>query len=334
VGSPSKIHTVTRAYLAGWAPVPAGVLRPWHVEHGPQKPKDPAAVGWIHEWWGEGERELNAACEQACGQLESLTARLLANIDAQWLPPTGVRALLAQFVALHIVRSEASKSWFTQAQAGSLARIEAKWDSKKVRFEEFATRAKSERERATSLLGMINKLATLVGSMHWTLIRFQEPLLLTSDQPVVGVPLLDQDAQRDIQAMPAAGWADTVEIRFALSPRLALVATWDPGHEGEKPIDGTWHDAVNLNVGARAQAMTWWFHDPTRLPPLPAAIFREPQTKFPPLSQRLIPGYNSIQARQSSLRQAVVHEVNKLIDTRNDSLMCIARPSADENQAA
>ncbi len=72
-------------------------------------------------------------------------------------------------------------------------------------FDEFVSHASSERERAASLLGMINKLATTFGSMHWTLIRFDEPLLLTSDQPVVAVPLLDRESRHD------SGWADTVE---------------------------------------------------------------------------------------------------------------------------
>src|SRR3954464_2415417 len=82
--APSKIHVVTRSYLAGWAPPPNRVLRPVSVKYGDQKPKAPAAVGWVDEWWGSGDPALNAACEAACAPLEGLVPSLLRNAERLW----------------------------------------------------------------------------------------------------------------------------------------------------------------------------------------------------------------------------------------------------------
>src|SRR4051794_18913132 len=103
MGVPSKIHLVTRAYLAEWAPAPARVVRPVDKRWGPQKPKNPAALGWALNWWGD-DPTLNAACENACQALETLIAAFFPNLgDGRTIPGGDPRrGLIAQFVALHI----------------------------------------------------------------------------------------------------------------------------------------------------------------------------------------------------------------------------------------
>src|SRR4029077_5565648 len=100
---------------------------------------------------------------------------------------------------------------------------------------------------AVRLISLINKLSSVFGSMHWTLLRFDDPLLITSDQPVAPVPLLTPGVIEPFAALPGGGWLDTLEVRCPLTPHLALLATWHMGPEAE-PIAGTWQDAVNLNV--------------------------------------------------------------------------------------
>ncbi len=157
--APSKIHVVTRAYLAGWALPPDGVLRPVSLEHGVQKPTTPAGAGWVRDWWGQDDPALNEACEAACQPLEGLVPELLANVEQRW-PFAGdnERGLLAQFIALHVVRSEATRAWFAIAREDSLTSMQENWNLS-VPFDEFATVARSDKERARKLLAMINKLA-------------------------------------------------------------------------------------------------------------------------------------------------------------------------------
>jgi hypothetical protein len=196
-----------------------------------------------------------------------------------------------------------------------------------VLFEQFAAHARGDWQRANSLLSPLNKLATAVASMHWTLVQFDEPLLITSDQPVVGAPILGVGERREIEAMPSTGWADTIEIRFPLTPRLALLASWHPGVECESVVPGTWEQAVNFNAAVRAQAHARWFHDPTRMPPFPPAVLWPPATEFPALSPRLLPGYGSVAALNSPLRHWVLAEVQRLIERQDETLMCVARPA-------
>lgn len=119
--APSKIHVVTRAYLAGWAPAPGGVLRPVSVEYGEQKPKNPSAVGWVKDWWGSGDPALNEACERACRPLEGIVPALLREVEERW-PFAGDdddRGILGQFMALHVLRTDAAKQFFAVARENS-----------------------------------------------------------------------------------------------------------------------------------------------------------------------------------------------------------------------
>ena len=105
--APSKIHVVTRAYLAGWALPPHNRLRPVNVKYGDQKPKTPAGAGWVDQWWGEGDPALNETCEQVCQKLEGLVPDLLRTAEERWpFSDDRDRALLAQFIALHGVRND------------------------------------------------------------------------------------------------------------------------------------------------------------------------------------------------------------------------------------
>jgi hypothetical protein len=126
--APGKIHVVTRAYIAGWALPPGRVLRPVSVEHGVQKPKTSAGAGWVRDWWGKDDPALNEACEAACRPLEGLVPKLLGNVEQRWpFSDDNERGILAQFIALHIVRTEATRAWFATAREDSLRSMQEDW---------------------------------------------------------------------------------------------------------------------------------------------------------------------------------------------------------------
>lgn len=327
---PSKIHTVTRAYLAGWAPPPARLLRPVAVKFGPQKPKTPAAVGWMREWWGS-DSALNAAAEQACSRLEGLMPPLLRDFERHWpVEDDNVRALMAQFVALHAIRTDAAKHGIELAREESLARLEATWESREttVPFDRFASHARSDGMRVARMLSMINKLASIFASMHWTLLRFEEPWLITSDHPVSGVPLLGPGERADVRGVPVGGWINLIEFRFPISPRLVLLGSWHPGDEFSTPTPAQWSDAANINGPIRGQASRQWFHVPEVSPPLPPMIYTDANesAQFEPLTPRLIDGYGSEAALHSPRRRGVQSQLGRLIEENEDGTMFVARP--------
>lgn len=239
--APSKIHLITRAYLAQWAS--DGYLRPVHREWGSQKLRTPAAVGWRKSWWGEDDPQLNTTCEQMCNQLETQVPDLLRRLPYEWPAAPEMRSPIAQFIVLHIVRTEGFADWLDAACDKSLSQHTE--DFSPEQYQAISEQVRSPQERARRCFGMINKMSTIIASMHWTLMTFDEPLLITSDQPVVAVPLLEAGERAAITAVPEAGWMDTIEIRFPLSPRLALICSWHEPNDYGPIVDGEWRHAVN-----------------------------------------------------------------------------------------
>jgi hypothetical protein len=313
VQSPKKIHLATRAYLEGWAV--DGLLRPISIRHGRQKLKAAAAVGWRHEWWGPGDPTLNRVCEESCGKLETVLPEALATVELRWPLEEEQLAVLAQFIALHVLRTEAFVEWFAPMRDSSLAAYRDRFRDQQA-YDRFRRRMRSDRERGKKLLSLINKLSTLFGSMHWTLVRFDEPLLITGDQPVCPVPILTPGVVTPIAALPAEGWLDTCEIRCPLTPRLAVLLTWYMAETGDV-VPGTWEQAVNLNSVVARQAVERYFQTPEREPAMAPAIYRQPHNLLPPLSLAILPGYSMQYATDSPVRQRTREALNELIQARD-----------------
>lgn len=320
--SPKKIHVVTRTYLTGWTL--NGLLRPVSVRYGPQKLKTPAAVAWEHEWWGAGAPALNEACEEACAKLENLLPDTLAAVEADWPLDTPTTAVVAELMALHVLRTRAFQQWFTPVRDASLAEYRDRFPDEQS-FERWKRDMQTDRRRAERLLSAMNKLSTVLGSMHWSLLRFDEPLLITGDQPVCPVSLPTTAPVQPISAMPGAGWLDTYEVRFPLTPRLALLATWYMGTETE-PIAGTREHAANLNASVARQASEQWFQTPACEPAWPAET--EGPSLLLPLAADILPGYSTGSAVASPLRSRTRKHAEDLIELQDHKTVMLTRPEA------
>jgi Protein of unknown function (DUF4238) len=313
VSSPKKIHLITQAYLDAWTS--GGLLRPVSTRYGRQKLKSTSAVGWRREWWGEDDGPLNQVCEENCGKLETVLPEALATVESGW--PLGLksRSVVAQFLALHTLRTDAFARWFAPMRDSSLARLRDRFPNERA-YQRFCATMQSDRERSKRLLRLINKLSSILVSMHWTLLRFEEPLLITSDQPLCPVPFLTPGVASPVAAVPADGWLDTCEIRFPLTPRLALLTTWYMGPPSA-PVPGTWAQAVNLNSAVAKQAVEQYFQTPEREPAMPAAIFRASQNLLSPISIDVLAGYSMTTARTSPLRHRTSLGVRALIEAQD-----------------
>jgi hypothetical protein len=317
---------MTKAYLGGWTV--NGLVIPVSVEYGKQKPKSPAAVGWDLEWWGSDDAELNRVCEEAFGKLESKLPDALAAVRS-WPLNRNDRGVIAQFLALHVLRTRAFPTWFTGVRDSSLAQLQEHFQSRDE-YEAFKRQRLTDRERAVRLISLINKLSSVFGSMHWTLLHFDEPLLITSDQPVAPVPLLTPGVIEPFAAIPRGGWLDTLEVRCPLTPHLALLATWHMGPEVE-PIAGTWQDAVNLNLSSKAQATKQFVQTPEREPAMPPAIFAQP---LPPIivliSIQILSGYTLDAATRSLRRGQTSKIVTDLIELQDHKTITVLTTKHDQ----
>ena len=135
--------------------------------------------------------------------------------------------------------------------------------------------------------------------MHWTLVDFPSPLLVTSDDPVVIWPRCQ--LARVPQPTPlTTGLLETLEVRVPVSPTHLLLMTWSDGFDDdEKRAMGKRHHAKNANAFTRAQADKHWFYMPGTAPVIGK------RRRFPPISAELINGY-SVDAVAKSRRRAAV----------------------------
>jgi hypothetical protein len=183
-------------------------------------------------------RQPAGRCERECGKIETPLPELLADVEARWPLDQKERFGLAMFIALHVLRTPAFSDWLEVKRAATLEDYRDQFSNKR-KYERWRELMLSDGERAKRILSMVNKISTIFGCMNWTLLRFDEPLLITSDHPVCPVPIIEGGADRAIHPMPDERWMNTIEVRFPLSPRLALLATWHMS-EPQSSISGTW----------------------------------------------------------------------------------------------
>jgi hypothetical protein len=258
---------------------------------------------------------LNAACEEACGKLETAIPDAFAAVRRESPLSLQTRSTLAQFIALHVVRTPAFRRWFEPTRDASIEQYRDQFPNA-TKFERWRQEMRSDEERAKKLLSLINKLGSVIGSMHWTLLRFDERRLITSDQPVCPVPLLTPGVIHPIEAMPADGWLDTCEIRFPISPQIALLATWYMGPE-RASLTGMWRHAVNINASVAQQAVNQRFQVPDVEPAMPGAIFLDRRPLLAPISIDVLAGYSLAAARESPRRRQTAEELERLIHDRD-----------------
>jgi len=163
------------------------------------------------------------------------------------------------------------------------------------------------------MLDMIPKQASLIASMHWTLLEFPLPLLATSDQPVTVVPLVPDGAVARVVAAPATGYLMTEEVRFAIGPNRALLFTWLNDVESKRPVFACDDFAAELNRAVIGQADKEWFHHPERR----ATRLKRDDLNVEvcsSLGHQFIPEYSTRYALESPRRIHASELVNRMIE--------------------
>ena len=262
-----KNHVASSCYLARWAGEDGRlcVVTPPQIESTLAKPQ---SVGYRRDLWGR-DATLRQAVEEALGRVETDIAPVLRGLTSLWPlgPGTTDWFALAYLVAIHILRTPYAHRRMLALQEPALKRQLPRlrrWDDAAVN--QFLKVVTSDAWRAQIFSEQLPQVATLVASMHWTLLEFRDEVLATSDQPVTIVPLLDGRPATAHTPLPVTGLADCQEIRMALGPRHALVLTWlNEPDEGLRLPGNDWL-AAELNHAVVGQADTQWFHHPVRRP--------------------------------------------------------------------
>jgi hypothetical protein len=112
-------------------------------------------------------------------------------------------------------------------------------------------------------------------------------------------------------AITPQGLAATLEARFTLDPRRALLLSWRETEE--ETLAGTYAQACSINCALKKQTLQEWFCRPGSNP----ALYSFPLITEPPvypISIELLPGYGVASAASSGRRQAAERIVFEMIE--------------------
>jgi hypothetical protein len=268
------------------------------VASGTEAEKGVGGVGWQLDYWGP-DQQLAEEVERSLSVCEDAALRLLRTLDRRWPLASTDRAQLAQFIAIHIVRTGSFRVFLRRVTDEAIEDSRQRERPAPEAFHAAAQIFRGDCMHASALLGQISRIAGLLCSMHWSLVRFDRDLLIASDEPVVVLPM-QPTAITPAAAMPNSGLANTFEIRFPLDPRMLLLMCWADHQELDAPLQGTFAQGCNANCSQRAQALREWFYRPGTTPPFLVPPLMQPSVH--PMSTELRSDYNLAAAMRSARR--------------------------------
>jgi hypothetical protein len=231
--------------------------------------------------------------ENSLGILESKVTAGFAAIDRGTLPlDSETKAVLAEFIGVQMTRGVR----YREMRSDHIKQNE-EWLRERVR-QLFLKHAPSERapeaddyaknydlSRLETKESMVHAgigtgviLTNALVNMCWTIVAFDKPVLLGSDQPAVCW-----------YAPHRAGpWAPSmaVEIRVPLSPTQALVASWHDEADRSHVLRGQTLAALSINHYTASQVADWVYWLPGTSPRRGQPVNDEPITGPPPATSR------------------------------------------------
>lgn len=301
--------------------VPAGSLRAWAINKqiAVRRPGDPAIYpnnprragtrGPFYRRHRPDSTQVDDV-EWSLSQAESRSLPIMREIEQRWPLSREDKGVLGQFIALQLVRGPGFYDWLSGFRGEEFARMRAAEGAKSEpnipTLEATQDFLATETQAHVRMISLVPKIGTLFGSTYWALMRFERPLIAISDHPVVVWPLNATSLPHD-QELSIEGQQNSLEVRYPVSPHLALVMSWlDEPNEEEPVIGGNRQQACNLNTLTIAQTDEQWFHMLGTSPPTTTGHLL-------PLSPQIHPGYSAVAARSSARRRAAVELVQPLM---------------------
>jgi hypothetical protein len=312
-------HLASAAYLRGFTD-DSGQLTVVNLRSRRVETRAPERVAFRNRFWGRDET-LRADIEQRLSRVEGQVPRILEAFVKDGPPEHGSvdRGLLLEFLAMHFVRNPmwqtSIREWLEQ-ETVARGHDGPEWQA-------FRDQLHSDWNRADTAIRQIPLVAALLGSTHWTHLRLPEPWFLTCDQPLVAVPILEPGERVPTNQTP--GLMETVEFRFVLDPKHALIMSWLDDYDPEDWANGNMRIAADINRSVAGHCDVEYFHKPGVEPPFVVPPFMA-TGECNPISGWLHPGYSSPKAR-SSVRRARAGEVlHRMIEDEVTHEIRVVRP--------
>lgn len=254
--------------------------------------------------------------EHTLSQLENRVAPTLKMVERGWPVSNEEKAILAQHFGMQVVRVPKWKDWFNTFISGRLGEIDGdpfvRLDSgivvpiSSADREEVANHLTTDTNRLHRMLKLGVRIASILGSMHWRLLAFEEPMIGISDHPVVQIPI----------SWPVAtdgdpfdhGAANCLEVYAPVSPWSVILMTWINEPDPDIPWRATREQAGMINSKVKAQAEHQWMHHPDHEP-------AQTSDAWVPITSQIVPSYDPEVARASP-RRAMVSDILERNDWR------------------
>jgi hypothetical protein len=301
-------HIVSRTYLANWAI--DGKIATWLSRERKRLVDQPIEnVGTRRRFYAR-ERPISGETindvEWSLGQGEAAATPLLRSFDERWPLALNEKVQLAELFAYQVLRGPRWKAQYEEGTREFLEEWAARADTPDERDDEVDAFLLSNSRRLTRMFAMALTTTSVFGSMHWTLVEFDRPLMATCDEPVVLWPGAGSHSPQPFE-IRRSGILECIEVRLPLSPRHAVLMTWADKRDGDEArIAGSRDHAKNFNAFTVAAADRQWFHWPG--PPPPSGSGR-----LLPLSTQIVSGYTPEAAATSARRQRAAEIVNKKV---------------------
>jgi hypothetical protein len=152
------------------------------------------------------------------------------------------------------------------------------------------------------------KVAAVLGSMRWQLLRFDDPLLAYSDQPVVVWPL-GTEMFNAPPTEPNFGPLGALEVQVPLSPHVGVLMTWADLPDPADPVAAPAPYAGEMNALVIAQADKQWMHQLGPEPPVAVGPIR-------PLSRAFENRYTAAAVHASRRRAMTAQYLHRVRNRR------------------
>ncbi len=299
-----RSHLVARSYLLGFASDEQVIMRPVDAAPAIRAGVDNVAVVRNFYRRQRPDGTYIQDVERAMSPLEDQAASRLRTIRCRWPLERDDRGVLAEYMALQLVRGQRWRAWHDEMLRLAVHEHDADVSRSVTlpqRLRDMEAFLASDTQRLARMIDLHPKIGTVLASMHWGLVTFEEQLLATGDEPIIPWPLkgIRTPAPFSFQN----GIRETLEVRFAVTARDLLVMSWLDEPNDEPPLRGLPAIARNHNTFVKAQAQRFWFHHPDTKPLVSRG-------RLPALSPLLHPGYN-LRAARVSRRRAQADELTR-----------------------
>lgn len=201
--------------------------------------------------------------EDALMGLEGRANRVFDQLDDGQLPLTITdKVLLAEFIGVQMCRGQQYRDLglvvFDQVTPELRERARAlvhEHAPEHVGAETFDLSTLQSQNQVVLDAIRTSRLATnALANMRWQVVRWSEPVLLSSDQPAI--------CWHHQHESSPWGMLKATEVRMPLSPTQALITSWHDGPDVSVPIQGDRMAAMSMNFHTDKHAARWRYWQP------------------------------------------------------------------------